>query len=141
VRLWVCMCCVYDEYVSLELDDIKIEPLLAPVCFEASSVDEFFEVLESQDPVMADKIQEADEQGKVLRYVATLQNGSASISLKPVGIDHLFHSLSGSDNIIAFSSDRYQEKPLLIRGPGAGAEVTAAGVFADLIEVSDFLVG
>ncbi len=127
--------------LSLELDDIEIEPLLAPVCFEASSVDEFFEVLEGQDPVMADKIQEADKQGKVLRYVATLENGSASISLKPVGIDHLFYSLSGSDNIIAFSSDRYQEKPLLIRGPGAGAEVTAAGVFADLIEVSDFLVG
>ncbi len=127
--------------LSLELDDVNIEPLLAPACFEASSVEEFFEVLEDQDPVMAARIQAAAKQGKVLRYVATLQDGIASINLEPVGSDHLFYSLSGSDNIIAFSSDRYQEKPLLIRGPGAGAEVTAAGVFADLIEVSDFLVG
>ena len=73
--------------------------------------------------------------------MASLKDGKASIKLLPVGPEHLFYSLSGSDNIIAFSSDRYREKPLLIRGPGAGAEVTAAGVFADLIEVSDFLVG
>ena len=127
--------------LSLELKDVKIEPLLAPACFEASSVEEFFEVLADQDPVMEKKIQEAGKQNKVLRYVASLYEGTASIKLLPVGPDHLFYSLSGSDNIIAYSSDRYKEKPLLIRGPGAGAEVTAAGVFADLIEVSDFLVG
>lgn len=127
--------------LSLELEDIKIEPLLAPACFKAASVEEFFEVLADQDPLMEARILEADKQGKVLRYVATLEKGSASISLLPVGSDHLFYSLSGSDNIIAVSSARYREKPLLIRGPGAGAEVTAAGVFADLIEVSDFLVG
>ena len=127
--------------LTMELDDIQIEPLLSPACFEANSVDEFFEVLEDQDSEMAAKIQEADKEGKVLRYVAKLREGAATISLEAVGSDHLFFSLSGSDNIIAFTSDRYLEKPLLIRGPGAGAEVTAAGVFADLIEVSDFLVG
>jgi aspartokinase/homoserine dehydrogenase 1 len=127
--------------LSLELDDVEIEPLLAPACFEAATVDEFFKVLSDQDVAMEAKIKEADKQGKVLRYVATLEQGAANIKLLPVGPDHLFYSLSGSDNIIAFSSDRYSEKPLLIRGPGAGAEVTAAGVFADLIEVSDFLVG
>ena len=127
--------------LSLELNEVEIEPLLAPECFEATSVKAFFEVLKEQDPVMESKIQEASDQGKVLRYIAKLQDGKASISLQPVGNDHLFYALSGSDNIIAYSSDRYSEKPLLIRGPGAGAEVTAAGVFADLIEVSDFLVG
>ena len=127
--------------LSLELEDITIEDLLAPACFEANSVEEFFSVLEDQDALMAAKIEEADKQGKVLRYVAKLEDGAASISLVPVCKEHLFFSLSGSDNIVAFSSDRYLEKPLLIRGPGAGAEVTAAGVFADLIEVSDFLVG
>jgi len=127
--------------LSLELKDVLIEPLLAPACFEADSVEEFFVALEQQDPAMAAKIEDAARQDKVLRYIATLENGKASINLVPVGGDHLFYSLSGSDNIIAFSSDRYSEKPLLIRGPGAGAEVTAAGVFADLIEVSDFLVG
>jgi len=127
--------------LSLELEDVQIEPLLAPECFEAKSVAEFFKVLASQDPVMESRINKAGEQGKVLRYIARLEKGKANISLVPVGSDHLFYSLSGSDNIIAFSSARYKEKPLLIRGPGAGAEVTAAGVFADLIEVSDFLVG
>ena len=127
--------------LPLELADVEIEPLLAPECFEATSVEAFFEVLKAQDPVMESKIQEASNQGKVLRYIAKLQDGKASVSLQPLGADHLFYALSGSDNIIAYSSDRYSEKPLLIRGPGAGAEVTAAGVFADLIEVSDFLVG
>ncbi len=127
--------------LSLELSQVEIEPLLAPECFEAPSVEAFFEVLSDQDPVMEAKIKQASDQGKVLRYIAKLQNGKASISLEPVGADHLFYALSGSDNIIAYSSDRYQEKPLLIRGPGAGAEVTAAGVFADLVEVSDYLVG
>jgi aspartokinase/homoserine dehydrogenase 1 len=125
----------------MELEDVSIEPLLAPSCFEASTVSEFFVELEKQDPAMAAKIEEAAKQNKVLRYIATLENDKAKIKLVPVGSDHLFYSLSGSDNIIAFSSDRYHEKPLLIRGPGAGAEVTAAGVFADLIEISDFLVG
>ena len=127
--------------LSLELEEVEIEPLLAPECFEATSVEAFFEILKEQDPVMESRIQEASDQGKVLRYIAKLQDGKASISLQPVGTDHLFYALSGSDNIIAYFSDRYSEKPLLIRGPGAGAEVTAAGVFADLIEVSDFLVG
>jgi aspartokinase/homoserine dehydrogenase 1 len=127
--------------LSLELEEVEIEPLLAPECFEATSVEAFFEVLKEQDLVMKSRIQEASDQGKVLRYIAKLQDGKASIRLQPVGTDHLFYALSGSDNIIAYSSDRYSEKPLLIRGPGAGAEVTAAGVFADLIEVSDFLVG
>ena len=127
--------------LSLELEDVEIEPLLAPECFEASSVEEFFQVLKDQDASMESKIKAASEQGKVLRYIAKLEDGKATIKLVPVGAEHLFYSLSGSDNIIAYSSDRYSEKPLLIRGPGAGAEVTAAGVFADLIEVSDFLVG
>ncbi len=127
--------------LSLELHDVEIEPLLAPECFEADSVEAFFEVLAEQDPIMATKINNASEAGKVLRYIARLDEGKAKINLVPVGPEHLFYSLSGSDNIIAITSDRYREKPLLIRGPGAGAEVTAAGVFADLIEVSDFLVG
>jgi aspartokinase/homoserine dehydrogenase 1 len=127
--------------LSLDLEDVQIEPLLAPECFKAKSVAEFFKVLTGQDAAMESKITRASEQGKVLRYIARLKGGKATISLVPVGQDHLFYSLSGSDNIIAYSSARYKEKPLLIRGPGAGAEVTAAGVFADLIEVSDFLVG
>ena len=127
--------------LAMELSDVTIEPLLEPACFEAESVEEFFRALEAQDPVMSDKVREAADAGKVLRYVARLEQGKAVIELIAAGPDSLFYSLSGSDNIIAISSERYKEKPLLIRGPGAGAEVTAAGVFADLINISDYLVG
>ncbi|MDH3709158.1 MAG: bifunctional aspartate kinase/homoserine dehydrogenase I [Cyclobacteriaceae bacterium] len=127
--------------IPLELDQVEIEPLLAPACFEAETVDKFFKALEEQDQVMSDKVQQAAEEGRVLRYVAQLKDGQAKIKLIAVGPESLFYGLSGSDNIIAINSSRYSEKPLLIRGPGAGAEVTAAGVFAELIKISEFLVG
>ncbi len=126
--------------IPMELEDVNIEPLLAPACFEAATVQGFFMALEDQDQVMADKVKNAANEGKVLRYVAVLDGAKAAIKLVAVGPESMFYSLSGSDNLIAFSSERYKEKPLLIRGPGAGAEVTAAGVFADLIKISDFLV-
>ena len=73
---------------------------------------------------------EAEEEGKVLRFAAVLENGQAAIRLLRVGPDHPFYNLSGSDNMIVFTTERYSERPLVVRGPGAGAEVTAAGVFA-----------
>jgi aspartokinase/homoserine dehydrogenase 1 len=71
--------------------------------------------------------------------IAQLENGEASISLQAVGADHPFYSLSGSDNMIVFTTERYKERPLVVRGPGAGAEVTAAGVFAEIIQIGNFL--
>ncbi len=126
--------------IAMELDQVEIEPLLAAACFDAPTVEAFFDALSDQDHVMAEKVQQAARSGKVLRYVAQLSEGKASIKLRAVGPESLFYSLSGSDNIIAVHSRRYSEKPLLIRGPGAGAEVTAAGVFAELIGISDYLV-
>jgi aspartokinase/homoserine dehydrogenase 1 len=78
---------------------------------------------------------EAEDAGKVLRYIGKLENGKASITLQMVDGSHPFYTLSGSDNIISFTTERYKERPLVVKGPGAGAEVTAAGVFADLINV------
>ena len=77
----------------------------------------------------------AESEGKVLRYIGKLENGKAAITLQMVDESHPFFTLSGSDNIISFTTDRYKERPLVVKGPGAGAEVTAAGVFADLINV------
>jgi aspartokinase/homoserine dehydrogenase 1 len=68
-----------------------------------------------------------------------MENGKASVSLEPVGHTNPFYTLDGSDNMISFTTDRYQERPLVIKGPGAGAEVTAAGVFAEIISLSHFL--
>ena len=79
--------------------------------------------------------QEAASQGKSLRYIGILENGNVSISLQMVDENHPFFTLSGSDNIISFTTDRYKERPLVVKGPGAGAEVTAAGVFADIVNV------
>ena len=70
-----------------------------------------------------------------MRYIGKLEDGKVEISLQMVDDSHPFYMLSGSDNIISFTTDRYNNRPLVIKGPGAGAEVTAAGVFADIINV------
>ena len=84
-------------------------------------------------------LEKANTEGKVLRFIAQMEGGKATVSLQAVGQDHPFYSLSGSDNIIAFTSERYKERPLVIKGPGAGAEVTAAGVFAEIITIGNYL--
>lgn len=124
---------------ELELEDITIEPILPESCFKVTSVNAFFKELTKLDTVMDERRIEAANHGKVLRHVASLEDGKASIKLKALGPDHLFYGISGSDNMIAYTSERYKDKPLVVRGPGAGAEVTAAGVFAEIIKISDYL--
>jgi aspartokinase/homoserine dehydrogenase 1 len=77
----------------------------------------------------------AQSENKVIRYIGKLENGKVSIAMEMVDENHPFYALSGSDNIISFSTERYKERPLVVKGPGAGAEVTAGGVFADLVNV------
>jgi aspartokinase/homoserine dehydrogenase 1 len=81
----------------------------------------------------------AESTGQVLRYMAVIENGKVEIVLKPVGINHPFYHLSGSDNMIVFTSERYKNNPLVVKGPGAGAEVTAAGVFAEIITIGNYM--
>ena len=71
-----------------------------------------------------------------LKYVASLIDGKASVSLKEINEDHPFYNLQGSDNITVFHTDRYKESPLVVKGAGAGGEFTASGVFADIIKAS-----
>ena len=75
---------------------------------------------------------------KVLRFIASLENRKATIGLQEVDNNHPFYNLSGSDNIISFTTERYNERPLVVKGPGAGAEVTAAGVFAEIISIAKY---
>jgi aspartokinase/homoserine dehydrogenase 1 len=77
----------------------------------------------------------AVKEGRVLRYVASLENGKAKAALQRIGPEHPFYSISGNDNVIAFTTSRYLKNPVVVRGPGAGAEVTAAGVFADILRL------
>ncbi len=126
-----------DAGIHLELDEIEISPIL-PLEALDWSVEQFMERLPSIDAHFQPLLQTAKANNKRLFFCATIncEEGTAQIGLQPVDIDHPFCSLSGADNIVAFSTTRYRTNPLVVKGPGAGAEVTAAGVFADIIRAS-----
>jgi len=124
---------------GIELDDLEIEALIPVDCFNADSVEHFFSKLESYDSYFEEMKNSAAEKGNVLRYVASYENGSAKIGLTEVDSSHPLYSVKGSENIISFTTENYNECPMVIKGPGAGAEVTAAGVFTDVIRFSNLI--
>ncbi len=81
----------------------------------------------------------AEKKGRRLRVIAKLAKGKATIRLEAVAPSSPFYFLSGSDNMIVFTTDRYRERPLVVQGPGAGAEVTAAGVFAEIVQIGSLI--
>jgi aspartokinase/homoserine dehydrogenase 1 len=124
-----------DAGYPMEADDVQLENILPQASMEAQTVSDFYDSLKAEEAYFNHLKQQAESSGKVLRYIGKLENGKASISLQMVDDQHPFYMMSGSDNIIAFTTDRYKDRPMVVKGPGAGAEVTAAGVFADLINV------
>ena len=124
-----------DAGFPIESSDVKLGNILPESCLKASSVDEFYAELLKADEFFNNLKNEAEKQGKVIRYIGSLENGKVEINLQMVDETHPFYALSGSDNIISFTTERYKERPLVVKGPGAGAEVTAGGVFADLVNV------
>lgn len=124
--------------MEIELADIDIEKILPTACMKAKDVSAFFNVLEKNDDVFSRRREEAEKNGMVLRYIARLEKKKATIRLTAVGMQHPFYNLSGSDNIISFTTERYHDRPLVVKGPGAGAAVTAAGVFAEIISLSKY---
>lgn len=123
--------------LSFELSDIQVENLVPADC-QKGSVDDFFKTLEKHDASFEKLRDEAFAKGEKLRYMAILNDGKVSVKLGSVNNQHPFYSLSGSDNIILLTTERYHERPMVIRGPGAGAAVTAAGVFADVIRIGHY---
>jgi bifunctional aspartokinase / homoserine dehydrogenase 1 len=123
---------------SLELSDVSIENLVPQDCRDVKTAEEFLTKLSSHDGYFQTLAKQATSQNKKLRYKAVIENNKASVQLASVDEHHPFYSLSGSDNIILITTERYRERPLVIRGPGAGAEVTAAGVFADIIRIGNY---
>ena len=81
----------------------------------------------------------AEMNGSVLRYIAVYENGKASVKLTEVKPDHPFYSLSSNDNIISLTTIYYNNSPMVIRGPGAGAKVTSGGVLADIVRIANYL--
>lgn len=125
--------------LSLNLSDVEIKPILPQSCFDAPDIDTFWKELEKNNAYFEQLRDEASAQNKNLRVIASLENNKATIEMKAVESDSPFSSLSGSDNMIVITTRRYNENPLIIRGPGAGAKVTAAGVFAEIINISELL--
>ena len=124
---------------SLELSDISVESLIPEGGMNCKDTEEFLQFLSKHDEVFEKRRDAANSAGQVLRYIGIVQNGKAQVSLRAVGPEHPFYSLSGTDNVISFSTQRYKERPLVIKGPGAGTAVTAAGVLADVVRVASYL--
>ena len=117
---------------QLEMEDVVMEPFLPESCL-AGSVEDFYSEMARQEGHFVGLLGEAVARGLKLKYIASLDDGRASVALQSIGPEHNFANLSGKDNAVLFYTNRYAEQPLVIKGAGAGADVTAAGVFADII--------
>ena len=118
---------------SFELDDVDIEPLLPGDGWASMEVDEFWKRLPEVDANFTERRERAVAAGHTLCYLASVEDGQASVRMTEVPPGHPCASLSKSENLVTITSRRYAETPLVVRGPGAGPEVTAAGVFADIL--------
>ncbi|PRQ22523.1 putative homoserine dehydrogenase, Aspartate kinase [Rosa chinensis] len=127
--------------LKLELSDIPVESLVPEPLKDSASAEEFMQKLPQFDNDLAKKRQIAEDAGEVLRYVGVVDvvNQKGVVKLQAYKNDHPFAQLSGADNIIAFTTTRYKDQPLIVRGPGAGAEVTAGGVFSDILRLASYL--
>ena len=125
--------------LKLDWEDIKIHQLLPDNCQNAPTVEAFFEEMEKSNDFFEQMAEAAESKGEKLRFVATLENGKINIGIKTVGPSHPLYPMEGADNVIAFTTKRYHDRPLVIKGPGAGAEVTASGVFADIVSIGSYL--
>ena len=121
--------------LQLELEDIERDNFLSEQSLNSESNEEFFKLLEEDEEHFQKMYLNAEEANTELKYVAQLENGKAKVGLQQVGQNHPFANLSGSDNIVLFFTERYPEQPLIVKGAGAGADVTASGIFADIIRI------
>jgi aspartokinase/homoserine dehydrogenase 1 len=120
---------------KLNIEDIKLESLYRPD-MSSSDTDDFIENLSALDGYFDSRIKEANKNNCVLRYVARIENGKVSVGVENIPIDTPLGSLKGTDNQITITTRRYESNPLVVTGPGAGAEVTAAGVLNDIVAIT-----
>ena len=121
---------------KVELEDVVNYKFLSDDCLNSINNDDLFKNLLKNEKHFKDLYNQANDKNCKLKYVANYENGLASVGLNEIEKDHDFYNIEGSDNIILFYTDRYNERPLIVKGAGAGAEVTASGIFADLIRIS-----
>ncbi len=122
----------------VNMSQVKLKGILNKACLEAESVSDFFVELEKMDEHFEAMATRAASKNKKLRFIATMtKSGEASVALQEVTQKSPFYNLGGSDNMLVFTTKRYDKRPLVIKGPGAGADVTAAGVFAEIISIAN----
>ena len=121
----------------LEMKDMEIENLVPHALSHRMAPEEFLKKLKHYDADFKRLLEKAYGQNKVLRYVARLEKGKAIASLQAVSLDNPLTSTRGADNIFAIYTKRYNKRPLVVQGPGAGAEVTAGGVLADILKIQN----
>ena len=120
----------------VERENVKTKSFLPDECFKGS-IDDFWKEIEKFDEPFEKERIRLEKEGKRWRYVAILDEGETSVELREIDIHHPAYALEGSNNIIILTTERYKEHPMVIKGYGAGAEVTAAGVFADVIRIAN----
>ncbi|MEO6184659.1 MAG: bifunctional aspartate kinase/homoserine dehydrogenase I, partial [Steroidobacteraceae bacterium] len=125
--------------LRLEMGDVKVESLV-PTDLAGGSIDEFLDGLTRYDAAMLQRYQAAKKAGRVLRFVGRITSkGEATVGVVELEGKHAFANIALTDNVVRFATARYCNNPLIVQGPGAGPEVTAGGVFADLLRLSAYL--
>jgi aspartokinase/homoserine dehydrogenase 1 len=127
---------------EVEVADVPVRSLVPDELADPGkvSIEDFLERLESSDEEIAGLYRKAAERGMVVKYAGIIESdGSCSVELREYPKDHPFARITGSDNIVAFTTARYREQPLVVQGPGAGPAVTAGGIFADLLRLAAYL--
>ena len=125
--------------LTMDLDEVKVDSLVPRALARGKYSSGFLTAFARHDGEIADRVKRAAARGHVLRYVGTLEHGKARAGLKEYPRDHPVASAKGSDNVIAFTTTRYSRTPLVVQGPGAGADVTAMGVFSDILKLLHYL--
>lgn len=120
---------------KIEMDDISNNSFMPEECMKGS-VEDFYKEMEKYESHFRGLLKTANEKGCKLKFVASFDNGKASVGLQHIDPKHDLYHLYGKDNVVLFYTDRYKEQPMVVKGAGAGAEVTASGVFADIIRAS-----
>ncbi len=123
---------------ELEIDDIENKSFLPQESLDTNSNDDFFASLIKYEASFQKLYSDASNNNSKLKYVARFEDGKASVGLQQIPEGHDFYNLEGSDNIVLFYTERYPNQPMIIKGAGAGADVTASGIFADIIRIGNF---
>jgi bifunctional aspartokinase / homoserine dehydrogenase 1 len=125
--------------LKMDLADVSVENLVPAALRKGAFSDRFFAAYARQDGQFARRLAQAKTNGSVLRYTGVVENGKARAGLTEYPRGHALASTKGADNVIAFSTHRYSTTPLVVQGPGAGGEVTAMGVFSDILKLLHYL--